>query len=195
MAFEALPTLELKSESTNLYSNSLPELVHLNDPALNVMINLRNLLAGIIHPKDTIDTALEEIKKSKITALAVVSREGQLLGMIAGEDILGSKPIKLLQERRIERSKITVDMIMVPLAECVALDYHDAELTKVGNVVITLKQHKSHYALAVDTSNESTQKIVGVFVLSQIAKQLHMDLSDSIDSAETLLELEKRSRK
>ena len=193
-SYEPLQTVPLDPESCHLYSHNLPELVFTTDPALLVMLSIRNLLASITYPKDSIDDALEIIKKSKISALLVVNEEGYLQGIIAGEDILGEKPIQLLNERRVERSKITVDMIMTPVDELIAVDYHDVEMTRVGNIINTLKSAKTHYALVLQNINDR-QLIKGLFVLSQIAKQLHRDLSDSMTHAETLLELEEIRKK
>ena len=60
-------------------------------------------------------------------------------------------------------------------------------------MINTLKTVKQHYALVVETKKtEPKYWVRGLFSLSQISKQLHMNLANSMTQADTVAELHKR---
>jgi len=141
--------------------------------------------------EDPIDNALTAMKLHSVHLLFVLDDQDQIKGLVASEDILGELPIKIIQERRITRSKVLVKMIMRPIENIIAFDIDVINHAKVGNIINTLKAENRDYALVVKSNN--TQQIIrGIFTTSDISHQLHKDISDSISTAETLSELQKR---
>lgn len=183
--YEALPTTAILPNGTMLHANKLPELVHLEDPALSVMIDFTLTPPHTIHPNDTMDRAIHEMQVSGTHLLLVVDEAGHFKGIVTSQDVLGEKPITLLQESRMHRDQITVKMIMVPYTHILALDFALVEsIACVGHIVKTLATHKQHYALAVlPDSNNIVQHIRGIFIASQLSKQLHIDAADLFTSS------------
>ncbi|PIZ05121.1 MAG: hypothetical protein COY58_00745 [Gammaproteobacteria bacterium CG_4_10_14_0_8_um_filter_38_16] len=183
--YEALPTTLIRPNGTMLQANHLPELVHMDDPAISVMIDFTLTPAHIITPNDTMDHAISEMEVSGVHLLLVINEEGHFQGIISSEDVWGEKPIKLIQERRVHRDQVLVRAIMVPYTEITALDFFMIKTAKVGHIVKTLSEHKQHYALAVSpsTTDANIQTIRGIFTASQISKQLHTDITDVFGDA------------
>lgn len=179
--YEALPTTAILANDTMLYGQNLPELVHLDDPAVSVMTDFTHAAPHIILPTDTMDHAIKEMEVSGAHLLVVLNQDGHFQGILSSEDVWGEKPIKLIQERRIHRDQVLVKMIMVPYTEITAFDFAVIERACVGHIVKTLTEHRQHYALAVvPNENHTLQIIRGIFTLSQISKQLHKDISEVI---------------
>lgn len=178
--YEALPTTAILPNGTMLHAHHLPELVHMDDPALSVMSDFTLSPPHTIEPDATMDHAIHEMEVSGVHLLLVISEGGHFQGIISSEDLWGEKPIKLIQERRIHRDQVLVKTIMVPYTEITALDFTAIKSARVGNIVKTLSEHKQHYALAVSPSADypDMQMIRGIFTASQISKQLHADMSD-----------------
>ncbi|MDP1574757.1 MAG: CBS domain-containing protein [Coxiellaceae bacterium] len=175
--YEALPTISLQPNHTQLQTLQLPELVHLDDPALSILIDFTKTPPHTITPEDTLDHAIHEMEASGAHLLLVINKEGYFQGIISAEDLWGEKPIKLIQERRVHRDQLFVKMIMAPHSQIIALDFSLLKNACVGHIVKTLSQHHKHYALVVNPSaDNASHSIHGVFTLSQISKQLHMDL-------------------
>jgi CBS-domain-containing membrane protein len=173
-----LSTLDLQNEPLHMRSQLLPELVHLEDPAWTVMRDFRIKGAFSIAPNESIDNALQEMKIQGIHVLLVTNTTNQILGIISIEDILGEKPIKIIQQRRIQRHKVEVKMVMSPTEKVILLDSQEIQSAKVGNIVSTLKETGHHYALVVHLHPEKQHyEISGLFNSSQISRQLHMDLA------------------
>ncbi len=191
--YEVLRTIQLFPGKVFLRTSKLPEMVHLDDPALSVLSDFAQHPPRTISPNEPMDNALNEMKLNGVHMLLVQEKSGNIIGVIGSEDILGELPIKIIQERRIDRTQILVKMLMTPLNKIAAFDMKALEHAKVGHIVITLKHLRTHYALVI--SNETTdgsQTLRGIFTTSQISRQLHMDISDAIAKAQSLSELQKR---
>ncbi len=178
--YESLPTTVILPNGTMLHTHQLPELVHMDDPALSVMADFTLAAPHTIDPNETMDHAIKEMEVSGVHLLLVINEEKHFQGIISSEDVWGEKPIKVIQERRIHRDQVLVRTIMVPYTEITALDFATIKSAKVGHIVKTLSEHKQHYALAVSPSSKhpDMQIIRGIFTASQISKQLHMDIAD-----------------
>lgn len=191
--YEILPTVCLIKENVQLRSQMLPELVHMDDPALAVMTDFSQSPPTTIHWNENMDDALNEMKVKGLHLLLVIDTHGHIQGLVGSEDILGEKPIKIIQERRIQRSQVLVKMIMLPLEQVAAFNFEIIEHARVGNVVNTLQVLQTHYALVIDEDGtEGMQIIRGLFNTSQISKQLHRNIALSITQAQTISELQKR---
>jgi CBS-domain-containing membrane protein len=162
-----------------LHSNHLPELVHLDDSALSVMIDFTLTPPHSITPDATMDHAINEMEINGVNLLLVINAEGHFQGIISSEDLWGEKPIQLMQARRVHRNQVLVKMIMVPYTQITALEFSLVEAACVGHIVKTLATHKKHYALAISKNDDGdVQMIRGIFTATQISKQLHRDAVD-----------------
>ncbi|OGO92780.1 MAG: hypothetical protein A3F10_04575 [Coxiella sp. RIFCSPHIGHO2_12_FULL_42_15] len=193
--YELIDTFSLRAENTILHHHCLPEIVHLNDPAISVMNDFTQLKPVTIAPTLSMTHALNEMKIQGVHIFLVKSNE-HIIGLISSEDILGAKPIQMIQERRINRDKVTVAMLMTPIERITAFHLKAVQQTKVGNVVVTLQKNHQHYALVVDDAHSNGEKVLcGMFSTWQISRQLHMDLEDSIEKAKSISELQRRKTK
>ncbi len=192
--YELLTTLTPLPNNILAPSREMPELVHLDEPAISVMTDFSQTIPTTLPPDTPIDDALKNMKLKEVHLLLVTDEHHKVLGVIGSEDILGEKPIKIIQERRIPRPKVLVKMIMVPLSEITAFDITDIEHARVGNVVNTLKTLNKPYSLVIK-QDEGANTLRGIFTVTQISKQLHFDIKSSVTKAATLAELQKRHTK
>jgi len=189
--YEILKTVKLSPSHAYLRSEREPQLIRLDDPAYAVMTDFTQQHPDTISPEEPMDNALNEMKIHGAHLLLVVKNDC-VIGVIGSEDILGELPITILQERRIKRSQILVKMIMTPIEKIAAFNYSELERAKVGNVVITLKSLRTHYALVTSNEQNDQQLLRGIFTTSHISRQLHKDIADSIAKAQSVSELQKR---
>ncbi len=179
--YEALPNSPLGSKLIALRSKNVPELVHMNDPALLVMTDFYQSSPLKIDEDESMDSALDKMKVKGEHLLLVINTSNDIVGVLGSEDILGEKPIKILQEHRIQREQILVKRIMVPLTEINAFDINIIEKSKVGNIVETLKTLHKHYALVIQESDSEDHPVLrGIFTTSHISRKLHVDIADLV---------------
>ncbi|MCW5588445.1 MAG: CBS domain-containing protein [Legionellales bacterium] len=189
--YETLPTVNLNHAVTYCHPHHLPEVVHLDDPAHYVMTDFFHSRPVIIKPDAVIPEALTEMKACQVHSLLVVDTHEQVLGFITAEDMLGEKPVKIIQERRIARNEIKVRSLMTPIEEVILLDYSIIEHTKVGNVVHTLTELNQHYALVIALDNLTQQTAIrGIISSRQIAEQLGLTTGDIPMGSHAMAELQ-----
>ena len=188
--YQSLPTTVIQNQHTLLHLHHLPELVHLDDPALSIMIDFTKVPPHTIHATQTIDDAIAEMRATGTHLLLVINNAGFFQGIVSSEDVWGEKPIQLINERRVDRDQIQVKMIMSPQFDITVLNFHTIESARVGHVVKTLAENRKHYALVVEPNGDNDTKIIrGIFNASQISKQLHHDLSGIINGTESLSDI------
>ncbi len=171
--YEVLPTIELEPEKMTLCTDRLPEVMHLEDPALSIMTDFTQAPPKTIQENAPIDQALHLMKTHGLHLLFVINSSNQPIGLIMSEDLLGERPIRIQEEHRTPRSKILVNALMTTLQDIPALDVETVNHFKIGNIINTVKSHHCHYALVIK-SNGGQQFIRGIFTASQISQQLQI---------------------
>jgi CBS-domain-containing membrane protein len=111
-----------------------------------------------------------------VRMLLALDEQRNLAGIVTTNDILGEKPVAVVQDRRIRHDEILVADVMTPADRLEAFDMHAVQSAQVGQVVASLQQARRHHAIVVQTSANGTREVRGIFSLSQIARQLGIAL-------------------
>ncbi len=209
--FRRLPTRPLAAETIVFRSQQgLSDSVTMEDPALNVMTDLKRVKVFTISPERTIDDALQKMIHAEVRLLIVTNPSDILLGVISAYDIMGERPVWASTTLGISRSAIQVEQIMTPRDQIEALRMLDVEDARVGDIVVTLRGTGRQHAIVVDRDSadkeilrdighehavvlrHSTGKEIlrGIFSLAQIARQLGIPI-ESDGRAQTFAELER----
>ncbi len=166
-----------------------PELVHTDNPALDVMTDFERVRPITAAPDTPIARALEIMKKAGVRFLLVTDAQDEIVGTITAYDIQGEKPIKYASENRIENSAVTVRMIMTPAEQIRVLSMLSVQDSQVGHIIETLREMEAQHVLTVDTDDAGNQRIRGLFSASQISKFLGRDIFESEHIAHSLAEM------
>lgn len=189
--FAALSHIQLAPQSTFEHPPELPELVHLNSPAIDVMTDFRYVRPVTVDAAEPIDEALERMRSAGVRLLLVTDEQHHIIGLVTAKDIQGEKPIKLVEEARIPRSEIRVETIMTPQSAIIGLNMVSVRNAMVGHVLETLRQLERQHILVLEVDETSkTQKVRGLFSSSQIARQLGKDVIPEVARAHSLAEMQ-----
>lgn len=172
MKFTAQPLSQLQAGAGFVRPPQPPRIVHIDDSALDVMTDFNIVHPVTVSPDTPIDVALETMKTAGVRLLLVVDENEHLIGLVTANDIQGEQPIELAQTQRLQRSEISVKMIMTPQSHIQALDIERAREIKVGHVAETLRRIERRHILVVNNEASGKQTVCGLFSLSQIEKQL-----------------------
>ena len=153
--------------------------VRLDSPALDVMTDLAQVTPAAIEHSATMVTANQSMIQMGVRLLFVRGVGGRLAGLITATDILGEKPMRLVQERGIKHGDILVEDLMTPLALLEAVSIDDVAHAQVGHIVATLEQVGRQHLLVAETGRADHREIRGIFSSSQIARQLGAEISGS----------------
>jgi CBS domain-containing protein len=160
--------------------------VSLESPALDVMTDFERTLPATIRPQAPLAGANQFMITRGVRLLLVVDDEERVLGVITATDLLGERPMLVATERGLRRDELTVGDIMVPAGRVEVVAAADVEGARVGHVVETLRRAGRQHALVVDPA----RRVCGIFSLSQIARQLGLDLPLGAEVARTFAEIE-----
>jgi len=191
-----LPLRHVSSAPGDRYTLPVPSAqapVRLDSPATDVMTDLRRVSAIIVDRNASIDDATRVMTARGVRALFVVDDTRQVIGILTATDTLGEKPMRFAQARGIRHGEVLVRDIMTPSDRLEILEHHAVAHARVGDVIATLRVAGRQHALAVETNhaapgNEKT--IIGIFSLTQIARQLGIPPQQVHDIARTFAEIE-----
>ncbi|HXZ48985.1 MAG TPA: CBS domain-containing protein [Usitatibacter sp.] len=163
-----------------------PGRVTLDDPAFSVMTDLCVVTAATTAPEEPIDVARASMIRRGVRLLFVLDPRGGVVGIITATDLLGSKPMRFMQERGVSRAEVQVRDIMTPAGRLDAIPLVDVAQMRVGHVVATLKAvRRQHLTVAEDDG----RRIRGLFSASQVARQLGMEVQ-TFEVAQTFADIE-----
>jgi CBS-domain-containing membrane protein len=166
-----------------------PKHVTMDSLATEVMTDLRCITAASIRPDATMETANNYMMMRGIRSLFVMNDDQSICGMITASDILGEKPLRFIDERRVKHSEILVQDIMTRLDNLEAIPIDKVEHAKVGNIVASLSESGRQHTLVIEYSPNTTPKICGIFSLTQIEKQLNIKITQN-NVAKSFAEIE-----
>lgn len=146
-----------------------------DSPALDVMTDLARVPAAIVDTHTQIGEA-ERYMRQRGVRMLLVTEQDLLAGVITATDLLGERPIRLAQERRMRHAELQVGDVMTPMSRLEALLLHEVEHARVSEVIANLREHNRQHAVVLDVDAQGRQRVRGIFSLSQIARQLGVTL-------------------
>ena len=187
------PLVEINLKGVAVYAQA-PEIEHgevtLDSAALDVMTDFHNTPAITIGRSATADEANARMISFGIRSLLVTDAQKRIIGIITASDILGEKPMKVLQSRGGQHHEIEVQDIMTASDKLLFVRYADLKKAKVGHVLQTLKQSGRQHTLVLEETNEHVEVVRGIVSTAQIARQLREPVVYS-DLAQTFGEIGK----
>lgn len=149
------------------------EKVTLASPGLAVMTDLAQVRAATIDPDTTLDKAEQTMIQQGVRSLFVVNEFPCVEGLVTAADLLGDKPVRLVNERLLQRHDLRVSDVMTKLALLEALDYDQIKAATVGAVVATFKKIGHTHLLVVQAAtSQGAARIRGVISVTQLERQL-----------------------
>lgn len=193
--YTALPTSPLAAGISYAPLPIPPEITHLDDAALDVMIDPIYHKANAIHGEADLDSALLAMKLSGMPLLLVTDQIQQVIGVVNSEDLLGERPLRVMQERVLRRSEVLVKMVMTSQVDLATVSAEDLRHAKVGNIIQTLREVKLPYLVIVKQDDKIHQQVIyGLFSLSLLSKQLGFDVTSRAAEAHSIIELQQNLR-
>ena len=191
--YQPLPRAPISPKGCFLLEAFNPPAVNPDSAALLVMTDLSQVPSATI----TADASLEDANQSMLVrgvrALFVVgnanANANDMVGLVTSVDVLGEKSVLVAQKRQAKRSDLRVADVMVPVEQIQALSIEAVRRASVGNIVTTLKLEGRAHAIVVGQGQGGHQTVLGIFSVSQIARQLGVQIQ-SQEIARTFAEIE-----
>ena len=169
--YPVLPAKRLTG-SVQISRPTPPRSISLDSPAIYVMTDLRYIYAAVIEPSITMESANTLMILRGVRSLLVLNQDRALGGIITATDILGEKPLRFIQERRVKHNEILVADIMTPLDQMEAIQISEVMHAKVGHVISSLRESGRQHTLVIENNHDGEPVVCGIFSSTQIEKQL-----------------------
>lgn len=188
--YDPLPSVPLTEDLPYLHCPDLPEVVHLEDPALEVIVDFKKHRPATVDAEELITNALLEMRVCDEHILLVKDKSDMLVGLISSADILGARTVRVIQDKKIPRAEVKVRHVMTPRDCILALRREDLRHAKVGHLVATLREHKQMYAVIIDQAEDGHEEVRGFISLSKMGKALGQDVAGALLETNSLAELQ-----
>lgn len=150
----------------------LPENVTLNDPAIDVMTDLRSVSVVNVRAMTSMEKANAKMIRYGVRTLLVLDDEDKVAGLLTATDVLGEKPVRFLQQVGGTHADILVRDVMTVQRDLKVLKLDDVLKARVGDILATLKAAGRQHAMVVEENADGGQIVRGLFSATQIARQL-----------------------
>jgi CBS-domain-containing membrane protein len=168
----------------------VPDRVTLEDPAVNVMTDLKSVTAIIVLSGDPLDEAHRRMIQRAVRLLLVVDQNRRVVGVITASDILGEKPMQVIGHRGIRREELLVRDVMTPQEALEVIDLETVRTARVGHVLATLKRSGRQHAMVVEHDPKGRHVIRGIFSATQVARQLGIVMPPTSEIAHNFSQIE-----
>jgi len=162
--------------------------VDAGSPALQVMTDLSRTTPATIRPQAPLAGANQFMITRGVRLLLVADDLETVLGVITATDLLGERSMLVATERGLRRDELTVADVMTPAARVEVVSLAEVQAARVGHVLETLRRAGRQHALVVERAERTFVR--GIFSLSQIARQLGLELPAGGEVARTFSEIE-----
>jgi CBS-domain-containing membrane protein len=192
MIDSALPTFRIPERTC--IPQAQPEAkgaVSLASPALDVMTDLTQVRAATAAPDVSLDTAEQLMIHQGVRMLFIVRELPCIEGLITTTDLLGEKPMRVIQQRGIRHQDLRVADVMTELSMIDAIDFDVLKAATVRHVIATFRKFGRNHLLVVQGfTADSPARIRGVLSLTQLERQLGYGIG-STEIASSFAEIER----
>lgn len=191
--YSLLETGKLPKGATYYHPERPNAHVHLHSPALEVFTDFKSKAPATITAEKTIQTALDEMRITKVKSLIVIDEKEHILGLVSARGIQGLRLGKIAADNDVSLKEVTVGMAMVPCEDMLTLRYEQLERIKVGHVVRLIHDTGYNYILVTEDHPEIAEQTIvrGLFSASRLSRQLGEEVTGDL-SAHSLADMNRR---
>lgn len=166
------------------------QMVSADSPAIEAMTDFSRINVVNIPASASVDEANARMISRGVRLLMVADQDDTVLGLITARDILGEKPMQIVQARGGKRGDLTVGDLMTPVASLDTLYLGEVLNARVADILDALKSLGRQHIL-VEDSDPATglPRVRGLFSATHIGRLLGVPVL-GFDLPRTFAEIE-----
>ena len=188
--YQLLETGHLQENTTYIHPERMPEVVHLDSPAVDVLTDFKSRSPRLTKPNTLTKNAIELMKDGNVKSLLVIDNDENIIGQVAIRDLEGIKKTQAAQKYGIKPTEVTVNMLMVPFNKVHTLHYKYISGNRVGHIARLFHDLGVYYILVVDDSPKG-EMVRGIFSISRVSRALGYSVTGDLTS-HSIAEMNKR---
>ena len=144
-----------------------------DSPAIEAMTDFARINVVAISGDALVDDANARMISRGVRLLMVVGKDDAVLGLITARDILGEKPMQIVQARGIKRDELTVSDLMTPVESIDTLYLSEVLNARVADILAALKKVGRQHILVEDNDPATgLPRVRGLFSATHIGRLL-----------------------
>ncbi len=161
-----------------------------DSPAIEAMTDFARINVVAIAGNASVDDANARMISRGVRLLMVVGKDEAVLGLITARDILGEKPMQIVQARGIKRDELTVSDLMTPVESIDTLYLSEVLNARVADILAALKKVGRQHILVEDNDPATgLPRVRGLFSATHIGRLLGVPVL-GFDLPRTFAEIE-----
>ena len=161
-----------------------------DSPAIEAMTDFARINVVAISGDALVDDANARMISRGVRLLMVVGKDEAVLGLITARDILGEKPMQIVQARGIKRDELTVSDLMTPVESIDTLYLSEVLNARVADILAALKKVGRQHILVEDNDPATgLPRVRGLFSATHIGRLLGVPVL-GFDLPRTFAEIE-----
>ncbi|TXI28415.1 MAG: CBS domain-containing protein [Ottowia sp.] len=161
-----------------------------DSPAIEAMTDFARINVVAISGDALVDDANARMISRGVRLLMVVGKDDAVLGLITARDILGEKPMQVVQARGIKRDELTVSDLMTPVESIDTLYLSEVLNARVADILAALKKVGRQHILVEDNDPATgLPRVRGLFSATHIGRLLGVPVL-GFDLPRTFAEIE-----
>lgn len=189
---KGVPLRQARGVALSAPSQRQPQWVRLDAPGNEVMTDLDRTPMVTVEAGTQIDDALRLMKHAGVRSAIVVDDGGSLLGLVTAYDILGDKPVRLIESAgRAHRGRAGIDVaaIMAPVSQWQVIDIDELRRCTVADVVETFRRLGHTHIPVVERTASGADRLRGLLSAAEVARRTGAD-THGLRPAATFAEIE-----
>ena len=161
-----------------------------DSPAIEAMTDFARINVVAISGDALVDDANARMISRGVRLLMVVGKDDAVLGLITARDILGEKPMQIVQARGVKRDELTVSDLMTPVESIDTLYLSEVLNARVADILAALKK-VGRQRILVEDNDPATglPRVRGLFSATHIGRLLGVPVL-GFDLPRTFAEIE-----
>jgi CBS-domain-containing membrane protein len=170
--FRHIRLQEISDVNHLLSPEQLQAPISLNSPAIDVITDFLKVKPISISQETQVDEALEWMKNQHVRLLFATGVDNLFSGVVTARDIMGSRVMSYMQTHGLPREYVLVKHVMIPKEQLLALTYEQLKYSKIGDVMLTLKDSGEQHIVVIDESLAQVKRIRGIISASDVSRKL-----------------------
>ncbi|WP_293268563.1 CBS domain-containing protein [Neptunomonas sp.] len=171
-AFRHIRLQEIAEVTHLLSPEQVQAPISLNSSAVDVMTDFQRVEPVTISQETQIDEALEWMKNQHVRLLFATAESNSISGVVTARDIMGSRVMSYMQTHGLSREFVLVKHVMAARAQLQALTHEQLIHSKIGDVMLTLKDSGEQHILVIDEGLAQVKRIRGIISASDVSRKL-----------------------
>lgn len=150
-----------------------PWYVNAGDAAMTVMTDFSDRHSVTVAAAASLDAALDHMKHTGVRCAFVLDDTSQcVIGLVTAYDIMGDRPMQIMQATEVSRAELTVRNLMRTLPDCPVLRLEDVVRATVGEVMRLFEESGLTHIPVVETTDGGQLRLRGMFSAARLRRVL-----------------------